>query len=78
MIMNMTKPDAVYKGGAMNQSIASYILNSKYHLKNEGVKKSKWRKMIAKAFVSWKKDKGFNADDFVNTWEYLDKQGLLE
>ena len=52
----------------------TFILQSKYLLKIRNVRPSQWRKQIAESFLA---SKVGNADEFVETWERLEKEGLL-
>lgn len=63
----------------MNKQIAAFILGWKYDLKCRGVAKSKWRKIIGDHFVDSKAISMYpnGADQFVKTWEELEKMGRI-
>ena len=58
----------------IEQSILSYILNSKFHLKKAGTPRSRWRQRIA---YDWIPTHPGQADEFVAAWEYLVASGLI-
>ena len=58
-----------------DDKIVRFILQSKYLLKQAGVRPHKWRRLIAHDFVETNRGK---ADEFCLAWEYLVASGLLQ
>ena len=58
-----------------DDKIIRFILQSKYLLKQSGVNKSKWRKLIAFEFTPGNPGK---SDEFCMAWEYLQAAGLIQ
>ncbi len=58
----------------INQAAAGWILQRRYLLAQRGVRRSRWRRIIA---VECVKTKAIESDTFCRTWEQLEDQGLI-
>ena len=57
-----------------NKDLAKEMLTELYHLRLRRVKRSEWRRRLVKLnMTSWY----YSTDDFIQTWEYLEKQNLI-
>ena len=61
----------------MNKALASYILQRKYWLKSTKVPKRKWKRSIINDFVDSGESKKYPENSFIETWDALEKEGLL-
>lgn len=69
------------KFGLMSKikDIKKFILQRKYFLKVTGVKKSLWRKELAKRFMESNeyKSKKWTSDDFAAAWDELSRLNMI-
>lgn len=58
-----------------NNDITLWFTWNIYHFKKYGIKRKKWRGLLAD--LNMKRRKPFDTDSFIKTWEFLERDGLV-